>query len=162
MRPRCKGCAKSESGMPPNPRVFLDTSALFAGIQSARGGDRLILKLGEAGAVDLLVSPQVLDEAEGALRRKARQTLGVLALLLDRSGAKVIASSTAEALEESRSLTGHLADAHVMAAAWAARIDCSVSLDRAHFLDNHKLKGAVLFPVGTPGDFLAWYRGGSD
>jgi len=147
--------------MPPSPRVFLDTSALFAGILSAKGGARLILKLGEAGAIDLLVSPQVLDEAEGALRRKAPHALGLLALLLDRSGAEVSASATADAVEKSRSLTGHLGDAHVLAAAWAARIDYFVTLDRAHFLDNGKLIGVVPFPVGTPGDFLVWYRGRS-
>ncbi|MGA9350178.1 MAG: hypothetical protein WBW48_15445 [Anaerolineae bacterium] len=31
----------------------------------------MILKLGEAGAIRLLVCPQVLDEIESALRRKA-------------------------------------------------------------------------------------------
>ena len=49
--------------------VFLDTSALFAGIWSSEGGARMILRLGETRAIRLLVSPQVLDEIEGALRR---------------------------------------------------------------------------------------------
>lgn len=62
--------------MPPRVSVFLDTSALFAGIWSAEGGARMILKLGEAGAIRLLVSPQVLAEAESALRRKAPETCG--------------------------------------------------------------------------------------
>ena len=57
--------------MPAKVSVFLDTSALFAGIWSATGGGRMILKLGEAGAIRLLVCPQVLDEIESALRRKA-------------------------------------------------------------------------------------------
>ena len=50
--------------MPARISVFLDTSALFAGIWSAKGGSRMILKLGEAGVIRLLVSPQVLDEIE--------------------------------------------------------------------------------------------------
>lgn len=56
--------------------AFLDTSALFAGIWSAEGGARMLLKLGETGAIRLLVSSHVLDEIERALRRKAPDTLG--------------------------------------------------------------------------------------
>ena len=63
--------------MPTRVRVFLDTSALFAGIWSVAGGSCMILRLGEAEAIRLLVSLQVLDEIEGALRRKAREMRGV-------------------------------------------------------------------------------------
>jgi predicted nucleic acid-binding protein len=138
--------------------VFLDTSALFAGIWSAKGGGRMILKLGEAGAIRPLVSPQVLDEIESALRRKAPGMLGLLALLLDRSRVEVVSSPMPETVRDSQALTGHPGDAQVLAAAWAAGADYLVTLDRKHFLDNPALKDAVPFPVGTPGDFLAWYR----
>ena len=144
--------------MPARISVFLDTSALFAGIWSAKGGSRMILKLGEAGAIRLLVSPQVLDEIESALRRKAPDMLGLLALLLDRSGIEVVSSPMSKVVQDSQALTGHLGDAQVLAAAWVARADYLVTLDRKHFLDNQALKAAVPFPVGTPGDFLAWYR----
>ncbi len=138
--------------------AFLDTSALFAGIWSATGGGRMILKLGEARAIRLLVSPQVLDEIESALRRKAPDMLGLLALLLDRSGVEVVPAPMPEAVQDSQALTGHLGDAQVLAAAQATGADYLVTLDRKHFLDNQTLRNAVPFPVGTPGDFLAWYR----
>jgi len=144
--------------MPAKVSVFLDTSALFAGIWSAEGGSRMILKLGEAGAIQLLVGPQVLDEIESALRRKAPDVLGLLALLLDRSRVEVVPSPMPEAVQDSQALTGHPGDAQVLAAAWAAGADYFVTLDRQHFLDNPSLRDAVPFPVGTPGDFLAWYR----
>ncbi|MER3457868.1 MAG: hypothetical protein C4309_03825 [Chloroflexota bacterium] len=144
--------------MPPRVSVFLDTSALFAGIWSAEGGARMILKLGEAGAIRLLVSPQVLAEAESALRRKAPETLGLLALLLDRSRAEVVSAPTPEAIQASQALTGHPGDAQILAAAWAAGADYFVTLDRESFVDQPDLRGAVPFPLGTPGDFLAWYR----
>jgi len=51
-------------------KVFLDTSVLFAAVYSKTGGSRLILKLGEAGAVQLWVGPWVLREAEGVIKRK--------------------------------------------------------------------------------------------
>jgi predicted nucleic acid-binding protein len=72
------------------PRLFLDTSALFAGIWSAQGGGRLLLRLGEAGAVQLIVSSQVLQELEAVIHRKASQHMPTLALLLDRSRVKVV------------------------------------------------------------------------
>jgi predicted nucleic acid-binding protein len=49
---------------------------LFAGIWSSTGGSRMILKLGEAEAIQLLASAQVLQEIENALREKAPGTLG--------------------------------------------------------------------------------------
>ncbi len=118
----------------------------------------MILKLGEAGAIRLLVSPQVLAEAEGALRRKAPETLGLLTLLLDRSRVEVVPGPTSDAVQASQALTGHPGDAQVLAAAWAAGVDYFVTLDREHFLDQPDLRGVVPFPLGTPGDFLAWYR----
>jgi predicted nucleic acid-binding protein len=145
--------------MPARFSVFLDTSALFAGIWSAEGGARLVLRLAEVGAIRLLVSSQVLDEIERALRRKAPDTLGLLALLLDRSGIEVVPSPTAKMVLDSQALIGHPGDAQMLAAAWAAGADYFVTLDRKHFLDNQALKDNVPFPIGTPGDFLAWYRG---
>ena len=144
--------------MPTRISVFPGTSALFASIWSAEGGARMILKLGEAGAIRLLVSSQVLEEMEGALRRKAPALLGLLAVLLDRSGVEIVPSPTPRRVEESRTLVGHPGDARVLAAAWEAYADYFVTLDREHFLENAALRDAVPFPMGTPGDFLAWYR----
>jgi predicted nucleic acid-binding protein len=76
--------------MPDKVRVFLDTSALFAGVWSALGGARMILKLGEAGVIQLLISPHVLTEVEGALRRKAPEILDLLRLLLSRSQVEIV------------------------------------------------------------------------
>lgn len=145
--------------MPTSVRVFLDTSVLFAGIWSAEGGARMILKLGEARAVRILVSPHVLQEAENVLRRKAPDMIGLFALLLDRSRAETVPTPLPDSVQECLTLTSYLADALVLAAAKATAADYFVTLDREHFLNNDALKRAMPFPVGTPGDFLAWYRG---
>ena len=68
--------------MSPTTRAFLDTSALFAAIWSEEGGGRMLLRLGEAGAVQIVVSRQVLAELERAIRSKAPHALGSLAVLL--------------------------------------------------------------------------------
>jgi predicted nucleic acid-binding protein len=144
--------------MPANPQVFLDASALFAAVWSSEGGARMILKLGEAGAVRLMVSSQVLDEVEGALRRKAPEALGAFALLLDRSNIEVTSLPTDEAIRECLVVTGHQGDARVLAAALNSQVDYFVTLDHQHFLDNPRLSGFAPFPIGMPGDFLAWFR----
>jgi predicted nucleic acid-binding protein len=144
--------------MPDRVRVFLDTSALFAGIWSASGGARMILKLGEAGALQLLISPHVLTEVEGALRRKAPEILDLLHLLLNRSQAEVVSSPSSDAVRQSHALIHHAGDAQVLAAAWQTGIDYFITLDHEHFLDNTPLRNKVPFPIGTPGDFLTWYR----
>lgn len=139
--------------------AFLDTSALFAGVWSSEGGARMILRLGEAGAIRIAISPRVLAEVEGVLRRKAPEALGALALILDRSQGEVVPEAPSDRVNDCYALTGHAGDAEIIAAAWQAAVDYFVTLDREHFLNNAAVRGAVPFPLGTPGDFLAWYRG---
>ena len=151
-------CVRNESVMPANARVFLDASALSAAVWSSEGGARMILKLGEAGAACLLVSSQVLDEVEGALRCKAPEALGVFALLLDRSNIEVIPLPTDEAIRDCLAITSQRGDAGVLAAALSGQVDYFVTLVRQHFLDNPRLSRFAPFPIGTPGNFLAWFR----
>jgi predicted nucleic acid-binding protein len=143
--------------MPPKARVFLDTSVLFAAILSETGGSRLILKLGEAGSIQIIVAPRVLQEAEGVLKRKAPQHKGRFALLLDRANVTVGPAPTADALAQVSAVVDYAPDACVMAEALAASSDYLVSLDRQHLAGNPRA-GVMPFPIGTPGDFLAWFR----
>ncbi len=77
-------------------RVFLDTSTLFAAIGSEAGGARTILKLGEAGTVNILVGPQVLVEIDKVLREKAAGRLPHLAMLLNGSNVEVTPAPSKE------------------------------------------------------------------
>ena len=139
-------------------RIFLDTSALFAGIWSEKGGARIILKLGEMGAIQLLVSRQVMAEIDAVLRRKAPHLLGLLAVRLDAANVEILAQPSEEAWKRAADLVVHPGDGLVLAAALDARLDYFVTLDRTHLLDNDRLTQAVPFPVGMPGDFLAWWQ----
>jgi predicted nucleic acid-binding protein len=138
-------------------RVFLDTSALFAGVHSETGGARLILKLGEAGAIQLWVGPWVLREADGVIERKSPKSRAYFALLLDRSQIRVGEEAEEEALERALEVVDHLPDAQVVAEALTIGVDYLVSFDREHLVGNPR--GSELpFQMGTAGDFLAWYR----
>jgi predicted nucleic acid-binding protein len=144
--------------MPPKAKVFLDTSALFAGIWSSEGGARLILKLGEAEVIHIAVSSQVLTEIDDVLRRKASEALGQMALLMHESRIEVVPGPSSETVARCVDLTGYEPDAEVLAAAWDAGVDYFVTLDKAHFLDNQPVRDAAPFMVGTPGDCVAWIR----
>lgn len=136
----------------------MDTSALFAGIWSHTGGGRVILKLGEAGLVDLIISPQVLKELEDTIRNKAPHLLSEMAILLHKSQVQVTQKASPPTFDICHSLTNHAGDAQVIADAWEAEVDYIVSLDQKHILNNQALYSAVSFLIGTPGDFLQWYR----
>jgi len=143
--------------VPAEWRVFLDTSALFAAVHSATGGARLILKLGEAGAISLWVGPWVLKEAEAVLDRQSPRSKGYLALLLDRSGVQVGGEADEATLRRALSVVDYLPDAQVVAEALALQADYFVSFDRDHLMGKPRA-GELPFPIGTPGDFRAWYR----
>ncbi len=139
-------------------RIFLDTSVIFAGIWSAKGSGRMLLRLGEAGAISLVTSRLAIQELEGALRSKAPQSLGALALLLDRSDISVVGVSNAANRSAARSLVDHPADAEILASAMENSIEYFVTLDKRHFLDNPKLTRESAFKIGTPGESLEWIR----
>jgi predicted nucleic acid-binding protein len=140
------------------PDVFLDSSAVFAAIVSTTGGARQILRLGEVGQARLLVSGAVLSEVERTLREKLPEQLATLALWLDAARVTVAVAPRRVAVTRLRNWLSYAPDALVLAAAVSAEVDFFVTLDRKHFLSNAPLRAALLFPLGTPGDYLAWHR----
>lgn len=140
------------------PDIFLDTSALFAGIWSPSGGARAILQLGEARLVSIVVSRQVLAEIEEVVREKLPERLADVLLILDACVARVVKRPSPRALTQARQFVSYEADARILAAAMTARVAFFVTLDRKHFLSNDAPRSAMPFRLGTPGDFLHWYR----
>jgi len=138
-------------------KVFLDTSVLFAAVHSATGGARLILKLGEVEAVSLWVGPWVLKEAKEVVGRKSPKSKAHFALLLDRSRVQVGEDPRESTLHQAQSVIEYLPDAQLVAEALALEVDYFVSFDRKHLVGNPRA-GELPFPIGTAGDFLAWYR----
>ena len=118
----------------------------------------MLLKLGEVGSVQLLVSPQVLHEIETVIRRKTPGQLPILAMLLDRSQVEVVQAAPAGLLERCQALISHPGEAHILADTWNSGASFLVTLDRAHLLGAPSLAGALPFILGTPGDCLFWYR----
>lgn len=138
-------------------RVFLDTSALLAGIISTTGAAREVLRLCEAGIVDVFLSRQVLVEADRNLSEKLpalvedfRDFMRKMApVLLDDPSPK-------EVFRASRVI--HHKDAPILAAAIRADVDYLVTWNTRHFHKQSVMK-AVRFKIVTPGDFLVEFRG---
>jgi predicted nucleic acid-binding protein len=126
-------------------------------VLSNTGGSRLILKLCEAGAVQLWVGPRVLQEADAVLGRKAPESRALFALLLDRGNVSVGPEPDDTALARARVVVDYPPDAHILGEALAVEVDYVVSLDRSHLVGNPRAS-ELPFLIGTPGDFLAWYR----
>lgn len=139
-------------------RLFLDTSVLFSGILSATGGARLILKMGRVDQLELIISTRVLNEIIEVLHRKLPEAIDEVRLLLDTANIQVVSDAPPNMVELINQHVNYLADAQVIAAAQVNQVDYFVTLDKRHFLKNQQLQSAVIFPIGTPGDFLAWYR----
>ncbi len=144
--------------MEPRKRIFLDTSALFSGLWSNKDGARMLLKLGEIGMVKLLVSYQVLKEIQNVITKKAPQLLLKTALILDRSNVEIVSSAPSEIRTQCYPLVPQTGDTQIIADAWENQVDFLVTLDKRHFLENKLLLEQAPFPIGTPGDCLAWIR----
>jgi putative PIN family toxin of toxin-antitoxin system len=137
-------------------KVFLDTSALIAGIVSPTGSAREVLRLCEAGAVELLVSRQVLTEADRNLSAKLPALVPDYRHLMQRMSPTLVEDPTQEEVAHAVRVIHHK-DAPILAAAISAEVDYLITWNTKHF---HKLPvaRAVRFRIATPGEFLEEFR----
>ena len=137
-------------------RVFLDTSVLIAGLASPTGASAAIRDLGEAEELRIVLSRQVLIEADRVLLRTfphliERHRLFIKNLspeLADDPPAPLVRAA-AEAIE------AH--DAPILAAAKHAGVDYLVTLNTKHFL-TARARAFRAAPILTPAEFLHAFR----
>ena len=137
-------------------RVFLDTSALIAGVISPTGAAREVLRLCEARLVDLVVSRQVLTEADRNLSAKLPEVLPDYRALLTQLAPQIVEDPAPEAVKEAARIIHHK-DAPILAAAREAEVDYLVSWNTRHF-HTGAVRAFVSFPVVTPGELLKDFR----
>ena len=139
-------------------KLFLDSSALFAGIASPNGAARVLLLLGESGELSLLVSEQVIVEVERAVARKIVSILPDLRQAILNSRLQILPDPDAEAVLAHLDWISHAADAPILVCAAQAEVDYLVTLNRKHFLDDPRVAERSGLRIGTPGEALAWVR----
>ncbi len=137
-------------------RAFIDASVLFAASYSSAGASREIIRLAFQGEVQLVISDDVLREAEKNLALKYPIAVAVLhevveALPLD----EVV--PTAEEVQQAASYTA-AKDAPIVAAAKKAGVDYLVSLDRRHLVGIPQVAQRSGLRIVLPEEFLAEIR----
>ena len=139
-------------------KLFLDSSALFAGIASPSGAARVLLLLGETGQIALFVSEQVIAETERAVARKIPRLLPELRQAILKSGLLILPDPPVDAVLARLDWISHAADAPILVAAVQSEVDYLVTLNRIHFLDDPQVAVRSGLRIGAPGEALAWVR----
>lgn len=143
----------------PQINLFLDSSALIAGIVSAEGAARALLLLAEGGQISVTFSEQVLAETERAIARKVPLALSELRQAILASQAQIVRNPSPDEVSARLDLTSHPADTPIVLAAMQAKVDYLVTLNRKHFIDDPEVVRKSGLKIGTPGDALNWVRG---
>lgn len=137
-------------------RIFLDTSALIAGILSSRGAAREVLRLGEAEVIEIVISRQVLIEADRVLQEKFQDLLDAYHAFLKNLDPVVVDDPPRDMIEK---VLGWIdsADAPILAAAIQAKVDYLISWNTRHFMKKPVVENTP-FPVLVPAEFLEEFR----
>lgn len=139
-------------------KLFMDSSALMAGILSAEGGARALLLLSENNKIDLVVSEQVITEVERNIARKAPKLLPFARELILQAKINILLDPKPEILKDRIDWISHIADLPILAAAADAQVDFLITLNTRHFMDDPQSSIKSGLRIGTPGDALAWLR----
>jgi hypothetical protein len=142
----------------PKPDLFLDSSALFAGVVSAEGASRALLLLGEGDLILVTVSEQVVAETERALARKVPRALSTFREALRAAGLRIVGDPSPQDVEAYQDIITHPPDVPIVVAAMQAGVDYLVTLNRRHFIDDPHVAARSGLRIGMPADALAWVR----
>ena len=137
-------------------RVFLDTSALVAGIASSKGAARAVLQLAEAGVIELYVSRQVLVEADRTVEAKLPEMTADFREFMKTLPLVYVDDPSLEEIKKRFHLI-HINDAPILTAAILAGVDYLVTWDARHLIKT-KIKTDTVMKIVTPGEFLFDFR----
>jgi predicted nucleic acid-binding protein len=139
-------------------KVFLDSSAIMAGVISSAGAARVLLVMSENGQIETFISEQVIVESERSIAKKVPQVLPEFRQTLKDANLKVVHNPTQEEIEENLSLIADPDDVPILLAAMKSHVDYLATHNRKHFLDDPKVAEKAGLKIGTPGDVLTWIR----
>ena len=133
-------------------KVFIDTNVLIAGVNSVTGASATILDLCEARVLQMVVSRQVLIEADRNFAAKFPQLVGRFRQFMHNLAPLMVEDPTPESMEKAATIIDRK-DAPILAAAQNANVDFLITLDKKHFL-NPKTRQKVMLKVVNPIEFL--------
>jgi predicted nucleic acid-binding protein len=138
--------------------IFLDSSALIAGVISKNGAAYVLLELGEQEEIRLTISEMVITESERSIAKKSPKSLNDLRAALKLANLQVVQDPSSEEKEANLYLISDPDDVPILLAAMKAKVDYLATHNRKHFLDDLTVAEKSGLKIGTPGDVLAWLR----
>jgi putative PIN family toxin of toxin-antitoxin system len=138
------------------PKVFLDTSALIAGVASSRGAARAVLQLAEIGLIEVIVSRQVIVEADRNIEEKLPEMLNNYREFIELLAPVLIDDPCQKDVERFSKMINY-DDAPILASAVSSGADFLITWDRKHFIDKN-LNIHSNLKIVTPGEFLKYFR----
>ena len=140
------------------PHIFLDSSALIAGVISETGAAHALLELGENEYIDLTISEFVVLESERSIANKSPRNIPHLRNAIVKSQLNIIRDPSLKEIRENLYLISDPNDVPILLSAMKAKVDFLATHNRKHFLDDPKVAENSGLRIGTPGDALAWVR----
>jgi len=142
----------------PRFNIFLDSSALIAGIISRSGAAHVLLELGEQEEILLTISEMVVTESERSIAKKSPGNLNALREAMQAANLKIVQDPPVTEKAANLYLMSDPDDVPILLAAMKAKVDYLATHNRKHFLDDPKVAEKSGLEIGTPGDALAWLR----
>jgi len=136
-------------------RVFADANVLIAGAGSRSGASGAVLLLAEVGLFRLVVSRQVLDEAERNLRKKLPRALSTFAELLATVQIEIVPDPEPSAWQRWETLIEEK-DAPILEAAVIADVDRLLTLNTRDFTPEVAAESGLA--IRTPAQFIGELR----
>ena len=133
-------------------KVFIDTKVLIAGTASVTGASAAVLDLCEAESIQMVISRQVLMEADRNFSAKLPGLVGQFRQFIRNLAPLMVEDPPAAVVDRLASLIDRK-DAAILAAAIDSKVDFLITLDKKHFL-KQKVQRDIPVEVCTPADFL--------
>ena len=137
-------------------KVFIDTNVLIAGVNSVTGASATLLDLCEAEVLQMVVSRQVLIEADRNFTAKFPQWVGRFRQFMHNLAPLMVEDPTPESIKKAAAIVDRK-DAPILAAAQNANVDFLITLDKKHFL-NPKTRQKMMLKVVSPIEFLQSFK----
>jgi len=140
----------------PKIKVFIDINVLIAGVASVTGASAAVLDLCEAEIIQMVVSRQVLVEADRNFSAKLPNLVIQFRRFIQNLAPLMVEDPPAKAVEKAASLVDRK-DATILAAAMESEADYLITMDKKHFL-KREVRNNIPLIVCTPAEFLRTFE----
>jgi len=138
-----------------NSTIFVDANVLIAGAGSRTGASRAVLMMAEIGLIRLVVSAQVLLEAERNIRKKIPQALPIFTELMAQIQLQIVPDPPLAEITRWTTII-EAKDAPILAAAVLSSADRLLTLDTKDFTAEVARQSRLI--IQTPAEFVQRIR----